>query len=119
MNAKALKADSVDLLRGLLDVFNENIRALSLMEFPTESWDFILLNALLKKLNPSLREKFESEHRKTEIPRYEQLTEFLNDYCRVFATLSGSSLMAGQGRGLQEVIVRMRGPPRHFFVRDE
>lgn len=61
------------------------------MKFPTESWDFLLLNVLLDKLTPSLREKFEAEHRKTEIPHYEQLTKFLQEYCRVFASMLNSS----------------------------
>lgn len=72
------------------------MRALQLMKFPTESWDFILLNILLDKLTPSLREKFEAEHRKTEIPHYEQLTKFLQEYCKVFASMSNSSDVASK-----------------------
>lgn len=65
---KRVPFDSADSLCKLLDVFNENVRALYLMEFPTEAWDFLLFNVLLDKLTPSLREKFEAEHCKTEIP---------------------------------------------------
>ncbi|CAL1680937.1 unnamed protein product [Lasius platythorax] len=86
--AKQLKVDSAESLGKLLDTFNENLRALELMEFPVNLKDFILLNVLLGKLTPSLREKFEVEHRKTEIPRFKQLVKFLNEYCRVFASLS-------------------------------
>lgn len=66
------------------------------MSFPTESWDFVLLNILLDKLIPSLREKFEAEHRKTEIPHYEQLTKFLQEYCRVFASMSDTLEIASK-----------------------
>ncbi|CAL1671916.1 unnamed protein product [Lasius platythorax] len=97
VNAKPLKMDSANSLRTLLDIFNENTRALQhrehlqLMQFSTESWGFILLNILLDKLTPSLREKFESEYRQTEIPQYSQLIKFLHEYCKVFASMPGSS----------------------------
>lgn len=98
VDAKPLKTDSADALRALLDTFNENTRALKLMQFPTESWGFILLNILLDKLTPSLREKSESENRKAEIPQYEQLTEFLLEYCKVFAAMSGSSITTSRSK---------------------
>lgn len=50
VSAKALKIDSAEALRSLLDTFNENLRALQLMEFPIAEWDFILFNTLLGKL---------------------------------------------------------------------
>lgn len=64
VSAKVLKIDSAEALRGLLDTFNENLRALQLMEFPVAEWNFILFNTLLGKLTSSLREKFKAEHRK-------------------------------------------------------
>lgn len=82
--------DSANSLRTLLDIFNENTRALPLMQFSTESLGFILLNILLDKLIPSLRKKFESECRQTEIPQYNQLIKFLHEYRKVFASLPGS-----------------------------
>lgn len=96
VRAKPLKSDSVQALRTLLDVFNENTRALQLMDFPVEAWDFILLVAMLDKLTPTLREKFEVEHRKTKIPQYSQLTAFLSEYCKVFASVSDSNTFAGK-----------------------
>lgn len=92
VQAKPLKADSSQSLRQLMDTFNENTRALALMQFPVESCDFILLNALLDKFTQTLRERFEAEHRKTEIPTYSQLAKFLSEYCRVFASISDASI---------------------------
>ncbi|XP_071652362.1 uncharacterized protein [Temnothorax longispinosus] len=43
IEAKPLKAESAEALHHLLDTFTENTRALALMKFPTDSWDFILL----------------------------------------------------------------------------
>ncbi|XP_011859191.1 PREDICTED: uncharacterized protein LOC105556710 [Vollenhovia emeryi] len=88
VHAKPLKTDSAKALRQLLDTFNANTRALQMMEFPVDSWDFVLFNTLLDKLTPSLQEKFEAEHRKTEIPKYAQLTAFLGEYIKVFASMT-------------------------------
>ena len=94
VNTRVLKVDSAEALRSLLDTFNENLRALQLLEFPVAAWDFILFNTLLGKLTSSLREKFEAEHRKIEIPKYSQLTGFLDEYSKVFASLTGVSSSA-------------------------
>ncbi|XP_071653000.1 uncharacterized protein [Temnothorax longispinosus] len=91
IEAKPLKAESAEALHHLLDTFTENTRALALMKFPTDSWDFILLKFLLDKLPRSLREKFESAHRVEEIPRYTQLTKFLAEHCQVLEAVAGPS----------------------------
>ncbi|XP_024892895.1 uncharacterized protein LOC112468092 [Temnothorax curvispinosus] len=91
IEAKPLKAETAEALHHLLDTFTENTRALALMKFPTDSWDFILLRFLLDKLPRSLREKFESAHRAEEIPRYTQLTKFLAEHCQVLEAVAGPS----------------------------
>ncbi|XP_071629554.1 uncharacterized protein [Temnothorax longispinosus] len=91
IEAKPLKAESAEALHHLLDTFTENTRALALMKFPTDSWDFILLKFLLDKLPCSLREKFESAHRAEEIPRCTQLTKFLAEHCQVLEAVAGPS----------------------------
>ncbi|XP_024873244.1 uncharacterized protein LOC112455514 [Temnothorax curvispinosus] len=94
LNAKPLKSESAAPLRTLLDTFVENTRALSLLGFPTDAWDYLLLKFLLGKLPRSLREKFESEHRAEEMPKYTQLIKFLTEHCRVLASVSGISSFA-------------------------
>ncbi|XP_024882128.1 uncharacterized protein LOC112461207, partial [Temnothorax curvispinosus] len=90
LKAQPLKSESAVPLRTLLSTFTENTRALNLLGFPTNAWDYLLLKFLLEKLPRSLREKFESEHRAEEIPKFTQLTKFLSDHCRVLASVSGS-----------------------------
>ncbi|XP_077273296.1 uncharacterized protein LOC143903523 [Temnothorax americanus] len=90
LKAQPLKSESAVPLRTLLSTFTENTRALNLLGFPTDAWDYLLLKFLLEKLPRSLREKFESEHRAEEIPKFTQLTKFLSDHCRVLASVSGS-----------------------------
>ncbi|XP_071571139.1 uncharacterized protein [Temnothorax nylanderi] len=91
LNAKPLKSESAASLRTLLDTFTENTRALNLLGFLTDSWDYLLLNFLLEKLPRLLHEKFESELRAEEIPKYAQLTKFLSDHCRILTSVSGPS----------------------------
>ncbi|XP_077282625.1 uncharacterized protein LOC143908736 [Temnothorax americanus] len=90
LKAQPLKSESAVPLRTLLSTFTENTRALNLLGFPTDAWDYLLLKFLLEKLPRSLREKFKSEHRAEEIPKFTQLTKFLSDHCRVLASVSGS-----------------------------
>ncbi|XP_071581533.1 uncharacterized protein [Temnothorax nylanderi] len=98
VHAKPLVADSAESLRALLDVFTENTRALSMLDCPVEAWDFMLLNHLLEKLTPTLREKFEAAHMTVESPRYDQLTEFLAGYCTVLASASNSSAQSSKSQ---------------------
>ncbi|XP_071576422.1 uncharacterized protein [Temnothorax nylanderi] len=98
VHAKPLIADSAESLRALLDVFTENTRALSMLDYPVEAWDFMLLNHLLEKLTPTLREKFEAAHMTVELPRYNHLTKFLAGYCTVLASASNSSAQSSKSK---------------------
>ncbi|XP_071578790.1 uncharacterized protein [Temnothorax nylanderi] len=98
LDSKPLKTESAEALRNLLDAFSKNTRALSLMKFPTDSWDFLLLKFLLDKLPRSLREKFESAHRTEEIPRYNQLTKFLSEHCKVLEAIAGPSTSSNKSK---------------------
>ncbi|XP_071632804.1 uncharacterized protein [Temnothorax longispinosus] len=97
-HAKPLVADTAESLRALLDVFTENTRALQMMGYPVEAWDFVLLNHLLEKLTPTLREKFEATHMRSEPPRYEQLTTFLAGYCTVLAAVADASPQSNKSK---------------------
>ncbi|XP_071652521.1 uncharacterized protein [Temnothorax longispinosus] len=98
VHAKPLNSDSAESLRALLDAFNENTRALKMMDYPVESWDFMLFNHLMEKLTPSLKEKFEAAHITVESPRYEQLTTYLSGYCTVLASVADSSNKSNQSK---------------------
>ncbi|XP_024877008.1 uncharacterized protein LOC112457923 [Temnothorax curvispinosus] len=98
VHAKPLVADSAESLRALLDVFTENTRALSMLDYPVNAWDFMLLNQLLEKLTPTLREKFEAAHMTVESLRYDQLTRFLAGYCTVLASASNSSAQSSKAK---------------------
>ncbi|KAJ8981430.1 hypothetical protein NQ317_015632 [Molorchus minor] len=60
-------------LRKLLDTFSENLSALKTLDFPTDTWNFILVNMLLKKIDPATAKDFELTHNSTEVPLYKTL----------------------------------------------
>ncbi|EFA11692.1 hypothetical protein TcasGA2_TC005051 [Tribolium castaneum] len=65
-------------LRTLLSTFEENLAALKMLQFPVESWDFVLFNMLLKRLCSSLVSRFElGQDSPTAVPTFKSLSEFL------------------------------------------
>ncbi|KAG5867580.1 hypothetical protein JTB14_033260 [Gonioctena quinquepunctata] len=68
-NATKVNSDNVSNLRKLLDNYSENLAALKQMKFPTDSWDFLLLMMLLKRLDHGIVTRFELEHGSSSIPK--------------------------------------------------
>nr|XP_015839988.1 PREDICTED: uncharacterized protein LOC107398928 [Tribolium castaneum] len=65
-------------LRTLLSTFEENLAALKMLQFPVESWDFVLFNMLLNRLCSSLVSRFElGQDSPTAVPTFKSLSEFL------------------------------------------
>lgn len=65
-------------LRNLLNIFQENIKALEMMNFPIQQWSFILLHILLRKIPSSTRHRFElSLAIPSDIPQVDSLIKFL------------------------------------------
>ncbi|XP_045477885.1 uncharacterized protein LOC123683032 [Harmonia axyridis] len=77
-------------LRNLLSTFTENLAALKNMNFPVESWDFIVFMLLIKRLDNSTIARFELENGSSMIPEFKTLLEFLNKYCIAMDTLGTS-----------------------------
>lgn len=90
-NSPRLTSENPQLLRKLLDIFSENIAALKNMNYPTEHWDFILVNKLLKRLDPETISRFEIAHGSNDFPTYKELTEFLSKQCIAYDTIAFSS----------------------------
>lgn len=65
-------------LRNVLNIYQENIKALEVMAFPIREWSFVLLHILLRKIPIPLRKRFELSLKKpTDIPNVESLIQFL------------------------------------------
>ncbi|KAJ8978078.1 hypothetical protein NQ317_000636 [Molorchus minor] len=90
-NAPRLTHENPPAIRKLLDIFTENIAALTNLGFPVDQWDFILTHMLLKRLDPTLICRFETQYGSTEMPSFQTLKEFISKQCTAYETISSSS----------------------------
>ncbi|KAJ0171888.1 hypothetical protein K1T71_012651 [Dendrolimus kikuchii] len=78
-------------LRNLINIYFENITALKPLGFPIHSWDFVLLNILLRKLPDSVRTRFETSlPSPSEIPSVGELLDFLEKELMTFEVMSSA-----------------------------
>lgn len=71
-------------LRPFLNSFNEHIAALKALQFKPDDWSFILLHVLLRKIPNDIRNQFEISLKTSNIPKYTELLEFLENRCKAF-----------------------------------
>lgn len=91
-NAPKVAGDNPTDLRNLLDLFSENVAALTNLGLPTEYWDFILVQMTLKRLPMSIITRFELNYDDSNtLPTYKTLTEFLNKNCMALDNLPSIS----------------------------
>lgn len=84
-------------LRNLLNIYQENIKALEMMQFPVRQWSFLLLNILLRKITPAARKRFElSLPKPSDVPTVDVLVNFLER--ELSASEMSSSHFDGQSR---------------------
>lgn len=76
-----LTTDSPRSLRYLIDTFTDNIGALKNLNYPVDSWDFILFRSLIKKLDSETVKRFELQNSSSDNPTYQELVEFLLKQC--------------------------------------
>ncbi|XP_051153762.1 uncharacterized protein LOC127277018, partial [Leptopilina boulardi] len=80
--------DSASGLRNLLDTILRHIRALKMLGEPTESWDTPLVCFLVLKLDRESRKEWERSVKGSEMPRLENLTNFLRERCQILEALN-------------------------------
>lgn len=87
-NAPKLNSEDPLALRALLDIFFENLEALKALEYPVDSWDFILSHTLLNKLDDATIKRFELYNDSSEnMPKYQIIFDFLEKQCSSLSTL--------------------------------
>lgn len=84
---KAIR-DQPESLRNLLDTFSQNLASLKNLNFPIESWDFILVNMLLERVDDDLITRFELSLASGTIPKFKELFEFLEKCCKTYESLN-------------------------------
>lgn len=80
--AQSLQRGTAKDIRHLLDVFSENLAALKNLDFKTDSWDFVIFNIFLQKLDAKTRTDFELEVSTIELPTLQDLVTFLKNHCK-------------------------------------
>ncbi|XP_062526540.1 uncharacterized protein LOC134199505 [Bombyx mori] len=79
-------------VRKLLNVYQENMKALEVMDFPTHEWSFVLLQILLRKIPSSMRKGFERSLAKpSDIPEVDTLVSYLQHEIAAEEMVSPSS----------------------------
>ncbi|XP_047996165.1 uncharacterized protein LOC125234030 isoform X1 [Leguminivora glycinivorella] len=83
-----MQRESSCLLRGMVDVTNKNLRALSTLGEPTDHWDTLVIYIMSKKLDAVTKREWE-EHRNllTGSPTLQQYVAFLNNRADLLESL--------------------------------
>ncbi|KAJ8910134.1 hypothetical protein NQ315_003505 [Exocentrus adspersus] len=68
-------------LRNMLDVFLENLEALRTLEYPVDSWDFIMAHMLLDRTDNETLDRFDLIHDSEAMPTFDTLLKFLEKQC--------------------------------------
>ncbi len=85
----SLKNESRAQLRAILDTFNKDLRALTVLGQPTDTWDTLLIYILNSKLDINTKREWEEflNRENIDFPTISQLTEFLTKKCNFLAEL--------------------------------
>lgn len=96
LNLTNLGQQNPNGLRKLVNTLKENTQALKALGFNVNSWSFMLLHIISRKLPSDLRSRFElSLSSPTDIPSFDTLLEFLENQLRVWDTVGVSKGTSG------------------------
>ncbi|XP_031350460.1 uncharacterized protein LOC116176128 [Photinus pyralis] len=88
-NIPAMTSESATCLRSLLNKIRENCEALKLLNL-VDTWDFVLFNIVVSKLDPSTRKEIEIKLDKKKIPTFSEIEHLLNEHCLSLEALVAS-----------------------------
>ena len=75
-----LKVESASGLRKLLMTIDECTDKWTVMGFPVQSWDFLLMCQVMDRLDPVTKRSWATSLHETEVPTYKDTCKFLNTY---------------------------------------
>uniref|UniRef100_A0A182PWW2 Uncharacterized protein n=1 Tax=Anopheles epiroticus TaxID=199890 RepID=A0A182PWW2_9DIPT len=78
-----MKKESYDLLIALIDGFDRSVKMSARMGVQTEGWSELLAYMLCARLDPSTLKQWETHHRSTEVPKYDDVLQFLRGHASV------------------------------------
>lgn len=107
INFPCITKESHSSLRQLVDATQQHIRTLKRLEQPTYTWDTILIQLLIPKLDSNTRREWESERADKEaLPTMDEFVTFLETRCSFLEALTRTSSISisknSQGHSKQQ-----------------
>ena len=90
MDQPAVGSDVGDGLRKLVYCTNECVRALRVLDLPVDTWNFIICNAIEKKLDSNTKRQWELTFEEDRYPELANLLAFIEKHARSFEDNSTS-----------------------------
>ncbi|XP_047998344.1 uncharacterized protein LOC125235800 [Leguminivora glycinivorella] len=81
-----------------LNTLIENTKALEKMEFPVDSWCYLLFYINFQKLDGNLKKHFEDKHADKELPTFADLIKFLETEIRILESSAEPQASTSAGR---------------------
>ncbi|XP_062557878.1 uncharacterized protein LOC134222731 [Armigeres subalbatus] len=85
-----LKRECYESLMHLVDDFERNLCMIDKMGILTKDWSVLLAHMVCSKLNSSTLKQWETYHKSTEVPKYEDVIKFLRTHLTVLHSLTPS-----------------------------
>lgn len=112
-----LQVEDASSLRRLVDTFNENLSILKTLNFDVDSWDFILVDLLLDKLDGSTRKRFEIHLDASTIPTYAKLKGFLLKQCVALDTMAACKSLPSTSASVKNTKPNVNTHPSQYSRR--
>jgi hypothetical protein len=110
LNIPHVHSRGLNVLKTFLNTLLENTKALEKMNFPVESWCYLLFYINFQKLDSNLKKHFEDKHADKELPTFSDLLRFLETEIRILESSAepqtGASSAVRRSGGGQSLAVK-------------
>ncbi|XP_062558244.1 uncharacterized protein LOC134223122 [Armigeres subalbatus] len=86
-----MKKESFEALNHVIGEFEKHLQMLEKLGEPTKDWSTLLAHMLAGKLDSITLRLWETEHRSTDVPKFEDMMKFLSSHCTVLRSITGES----------------------------
>ncbi|XP_024889729.1 uncharacterized protein LOC112466077 [Temnothorax curvispinosus] len=83
----SLTRESGTLLRKLIDDTLKHLRALKTLGEPVDNWDSLVIHMIASRLDNATRRKWEASLQDNNVPKLQELIQFLSRQCAILETL--------------------------------
>ncbi|XP_062700059.1 uncharacterized protein LOC134284795 [Aedes albopictus] len=86
-----MKKESFEALNHVIGEFEKHLQMLTKLGEQTQDWSTLLAHMLASKLDPTTLRLWETEHRSTDVPKYDDMLDFLSIHRTVLRSISGET----------------------------